>query len=136
MESALSSLMMDTNNLTKALMDKMTKDCSKPDDKGCTLQDRLDNGFTLSLDNFEVGGLVPECKPAPEPKCECKSPATITIAKSDPCANPCDEKKASVTTTLPKSAPNGSTATKTAPTPAEKTADKTDALKKLEDAKR
>ena len=36
MESALSSLMADTNNLTKALMDKMTKDISKPDES-CTL---------------------------------------------------------------------------------------------------
>ena len=133
MESALSSLMADTNNLTKALMDKMTKDISKPDEKGCTLQDRLDNGFTLSLDNFEVGGLVPDCKPAPpapeQPKCNAGCPATVTISKVDPCEEKCPAApKAATVKTSPATA-------KTAPTPAEKTADKADAIKKLEAAK-
>ena len=100
MESNLTNLVKDTNNLTKALMDKMTKEISKPDEKGCTLQDRLDNGFTLALENFEVGGLVPECKPATESKkegnsdCGCKSSqATITITPGDSCG----EKKPTVT---------------------------------------
>ena len=133
--------MNDTNNLTKALMDKMTKDISKPDEKGCTLEDRLNNGFTLSLDNFEVEGLVPECKPAPAPAEKPKegsgsgcnsSPATITITKADTC----EKKPAAVTTPAPTPAPAPApTAAKTAPTPSEKTADKTDAIKKLEAAK-
>ena len=136
MESALSSLMADTNNLTKALMDKMTKDISKPDDKGCTLQDRLDNGFTLSLDNFEVGGLVPDCKPAPpeQPKCNAGCPATVTISKVDPCEEKCPAAAPKTATLNVKTSPATATP-KMAPTPAEKTADKADAIKKLEAAK-
>ena len=133
MESALSNLMADTNNLTKALMDKMTKDISKPDE-ACTMQDRLNNGFTLSLENFEVGGLVPDCKPAPieQPKCNNSCPpATVTLTKVDPCEEKCPAKASTVNV---KTSPVTATP-KTAPTPAEKTADKADAIKKLEATK-
>ena len=141
MESQLNNLVKDTNNLTKALMDKMTKEISKPDEKGCTLQDRLDNGFTLALENFEVGGLVPECKPATasESKKEgnsdggCKSStATITITPGDSC----EEKKPAVTSPEAKPLTDTSkTAAKTTTTIDQKNADKTDAIKKLEASK-
>ena len=114
--------MKDTNNLTKALMDKMTKEISNPDEKGCTLQDRLENGFTLALENFEVGGLVPECKPESKKEGDgksdggCKSsPTTITITPGDSC----EEKKPAVTSPEAKPLTDMSkTAAKTTPTPA------------------
>ena len=37
MEASLSSIMSDTNNLTKALMDKMTKDLAEPCSKACSV---------------------------------------------------------------------------------------------------
>ena len=154
MESALTSLMKETNGLTGALMDKMKADIMGGGPKPCTLQERLDDGFSIAFENFDVDGLVPDCPAPPAPKCECEpKTSTITIA-ADQC-NSCDAKKATVTapkaattatTTAPKTAvsataPKSSvsaappTAAKTAPSTAEKTADKADAIKKLEAAK-
>ena len=145
MESALTTLMKETNGLTGALMDKMKADIMGGGDKPCTLQDRLNDGFSIAFENFDVDGLVPDCPAPPAPKCECEpKTASITIA-ADQC-NSCDAKKATVTapktattatTTAPKTAVSAAppAAAKTAPSTAEKTADKADAIKKLEAAK-
>ena len=103
--NAISSLMNQTNGLTAALMDKMTKTLNSGEsaESGAS---KLETGFEISLDNFEVSGLF-EDKPAPTPapkKVE-EKPMTVTVSKGD------------ATTT-------------------EKKADKADAIKKLEAAKK
>lgn len=85
MEASLSSIMSDTSNLTKALMDKMTSDLSQPCGKACSVQDWLEDGFCLDLSNFEIGAPFPQCK-APENQCDCKPQETlVTIKSQDPC---------------------------------------------------
>ena len=165
MESSLSSIMSDTNNLTKALMDKMTKDLSQPCGQACSVQDWLDDGFCLCLNNFEIGAPFPQCKPC-EKETKCKPQETlVSIKAADPCEDKCESKSDKsckptcsstptptptptpveklpslpaidpVATKAPVTKPDAPPNSKSAPTPIEKQADKADAIKKLEGAK-
>ena len=119
-ESALNSLVKQTNTLTSALMDKMTADIMKGDPKPCTLQDRLEQGFDLAFEDFDINGLVPECKPAPPKKCDCPTQnavLTIGVAEDTDCApKKSTSSTAVLTPTIPTATTTKATAT-TAPAP-------------------